>query len=223
MVGCFQLRQVGAEVRRAEVLVSGQEGCHDLLVFHGRDRAGRVHQGTAGLQSPRLRPRGCGVAAPASASGRPALRQRASGREASVPRSLQGGSTRRGRRSLDALRGVLGAHVDDRRAHPLAPCGGKASARPGCFSTATISPTSPISAARCVVLPPGAAHRSSTRSPCRGASARATAIAARDCGISSSHPSHSGARRCQTARRGSAPRGRRCARAASRRARWPSS
>ena len=30
-----------------------------------------------------------------------------------------------------------------------------ARARPGCFSTATISPSSPMSAARCVVLPPG--------------------------------------------------------------------
>ncbi len=44
-------------------------------------------------------------------------------------------------------------------------CAASASARPGWRSTATISPALPISAARCVVLPPGAAHRSSTRSP----------------------------------------------------------
>ena len=47
-----------------------------------------------------------------------------------------------------------------------------ASARPGWRSTATTRPSSRISAARCVVLPPGAAHRSSTRSPGCGSSAR---------------------------------------------------
>ena len=52
-------------------------------------------------------------------------------------------------------------------------------------------PRRAISAARWVVLPPGAAHRSSTRSPGCGSSARATAIAARDCGMN--RPcSHSG-------------------------------
>ena len=40
-----------------------------------------------------------------------------------------------------------------------------------------------MSAARCVVLPPGAAHRSSTRSPGRGSSAGATSCEARDCTV----------------------------------------
>ena len=48
-----------------------------------------------------------------------------------------------------------------------------------------IAPSLPISAARWVVLPPGAAHRSRTRSPGCGSRSSATAIAARDCGISS--------------------------------------
>src|SRR5680860_629793 len=55
-----------------------------------------------------------------------------------------------------------------------------ASARPGWCSTATTAPRSSISAARWVVLAPGAAQRSSTRSPGRGPSTRETAIAARD-------------------------------------------
>ena len=58
-----------------------------------------------------------------------------------------------------------------------------ASARPAWRSTATTLPRPSISAARWVVLPPGAAQRSSTRSPGRGASSRATVIAARDCGM----------------------------------------
>ena len=41
----------------------------------------------------------------------------------------------------------------------------RASARPAWRSSATTRPVSPIRAARCVVLPPGAAHRSSTASP----------------------------------------------------------
>ncbi len=72
-----------------------------------------------------------------------------------------------------------------RRPPPCArPCAASASARPGDGARRPRRPPSPpISAARWVVLPPGAAHRSSTRSPGRGASSRATVIAARDCGM----------------------------------------
>ena len=60
--------------------MSGQEGCHDALVLDGRDRARRVHEGTAAAQRPRSGGRGCPVGAARAPPGRPALRQRASGR-----------------------------------------------------------------------------------------------------------------------------------------------
>ena len=69
---------------------------------------------------------------------------------------------RRRRRDLDAA-----------RAHPLRGARAARAARPRWRSTATTRPRSSISAARWVVLPPGAAHRSSTRSPgCGSSSAR---------------------------------------------------
>ena len=105
--------------------MGGQEGCHDVLVLDGRDRAGRVHEGTAGLDARSLRRRGCRAGARASASGRPALRQRASGREASVPRSLQGGSTRT---RSKARRRVVASASAVRTSTIVAPmrCGGPA-------------------------------------------------------------------------------------------------
>ena len=82
-----------------------------------------------------------------------------------------------------------------------------ASARPGWRSTATSSPDPSISAARWVVLPPGAAHRSSTRSPGRGASSRATVIDARDCGMKLPR-SHSGEANASNGPSSTSPSGR---------------
>ena len=50
-------------------------------------------------------------------------------------------------------------------------------ARLGWISLETSRPRSPISEARWLLLPPGAAHRSSTRMPGRGAAASATDMA----------------------------------------------
>ena len=52
--------------------------------------------------------------------------------------------------------------------------------RPG-----TISPWSSMISARCVVLVPGAAHISQTRSPAAGASRGAARIAVKSCGVNS--------------------------------------
>ncbi len=101
-----------------------------------------------------------------------------------MPRSEHGGSTStRSKRPL--VRGGGVGDPDARRspAPMRAAVRRSASARPGWRSTATSSPRPSISAARWVVLPPGAAQRSSTRSPGRGASSRATVIAARDWGM----------------------------------------
>ena len=81
-----------------------------------------------------------------------------------------------------------------------------ASARPGWRSTATTWPSPSISAARCVVLPPGAAHRSSTGSPGCGSSVRATTIAARDCGMNRPALPERRTRTRRTARRARGPR-----------------
>ena len=67
-------------------------------------------------------------------------------------------------------------------------------------------PRPSISAARWVVLPPGAAHRSRTRSPGRGASSRATVIAARDCGMKRPGVPQRRVEGVERARRARAPR-----------------
>ena len=119
MVGCFQTGASAAQVVGREVVVGGQERRHDVLVLGGRDRAGRVDEGTAGLRTrrrPAARIRACSSA---SASGRPALRQRASGRDgerAEVAARRVDEHAVEGRRRL-RLGGVAGAHVDDVRAH----------------------------------------------------------------------------------------------------------
>ena len=157
----------------------------------GRDRAGRVDQVAAGPHHLRAALEDRRLQHDELVDVVRLLRQRASGRDASVPRSEHGGSTRtrsyaprgaRRRRRCGPSTHVAPMRLAVRRS---------ASARPSWRSTAMIWPSLRISAARWVVLPPGAAQRSRTVSPGRGSSARATACAARDCGMNS--PScHSG-------------------------------
>ena len=120
-----------------------------------RERAGCAHDPA------------CGAAArPARRHPRGVRRQRASGRPASTPRPLQGGSSRM--RSIAAL-----AHVQQvgrpppPRSSPRTAASVRSSsaARPGWRSTQTRWPRFSISAASCPDFPPGAAHRSSTRMP----------------------------------------------------------
>src|SRR4051812_1588396 len=112
-------RQVGAQVCRGEILVSGQEGCHDPLVLDGRDRAGRIHKDTAGPQRRRsgledraLQP-GKRLGAPGLAPARVGPR----GERSQIRAGRVDQDAVEGRR--DTLRRVLRAHVDDRRTHPL--------------------------------------------------------------------------------------------------------
>ena len=179
---------------------------HDVLVLGGRDRARRVDEGTAGPNGGRSGGEDVAPAARPAPAGRPALRQRASGREASVPRSLHGGST------------STRSNASPAAARRRRPCGRRRSSRPyarrsgaarrrgrGGARRRRSRPRCAISAARWVVLPPGAAHRSSTRSP--------------GCGRERARDGHRGARlrhqqarlplgrarTRRTARRGSAP------------------
>ncbi len=110
-------------------------------------------------------------------------RQRKSARACSVPRPEHGGSTSTRSNTAPSGRGLAASPSSTRTllaCRRFAVCCSRL-ARVWLRSTASTVPSPPISAARCVVLPPGAAHRSSTRSPACGASARATSIAARDC------------------------------------------
>ena len=190
MVGCFQTGTSAPRSVDGEVLVSGQEACHDVLVLDGRDRAGRVDEGTAGLQRGRAGVEDLRAGAPRAPRGRPALRQRASGREASVPRS-------RARRvdqhavegpSLERLGRVGGAHVDDRRAHPLRGAAQRVGAAGVASRRRRSRPRCPSARRGGSSCRPGAAHRSSTRSP--------------GCGRERARDGHRGARlRHQQARR----------------------
>ena len=133
------------------------------------------------LHAPRARP---GCRAPC-ASARRAARRACRG-PSTAGRRARG---RRRRRSCGSAASAVRTSTHA-RAHALRGARERLGA-PGWRSTATTRPSSPIRAARWVVLPPGAAQRSSTRSPGRGASARATAMAARDCGMNRPS-SHSG-------------------------------
>ena len=190
--------------------MSGQEG---------RSRRARSRRARSCRSSRRGYRRACSAAAPGREDLALELRERLAGARPCA--SARRGARRACRGPSTAGRRARGRTARRRRARPrpvvarrrssrpcARPCARSASARPGCRSTATISPSSPISAARWVVLPPGAAHRSSTRSPGLRARARGRRPSRRATAACSSPSSHSGAReRVERRRRGSAPRG----------------
>ena len=176
--------RLGGEVIEAEIGMGVQEGGDQLLVLSRGDGARRVdkhaartERSRAGGEDPGLRARHLadrlGRHAPAQVGACLQRAQPGAGRvdehaiEAPVPRPRPRGV------------GELDAHVCRARAAERSRA--RAPARRALRSTPRTSPRPCMSAARCVLLPPGAAHRSSTRSPGRGASARATSIAPRDC------------------------------------------
>ncbi len=127
--GRGERRGEGAEVvelERRDARPRGglEQGGDPVLVLAAGDRAGRVDEGPPGRSA-----RG-GAAQqlapgprPAARSSRGDLRQRASGREASVPRSEQGASRRtRSKPGAERRRGRVGLdHGDAAQAEPLAP------------------------------------------------------------------------------------------------------
>ena len=178
----------GTSSRRSsarEVPAPGEEPAHDVLVLGGRDRAGAVDQRAAGADGVRAgrEDRRLRLREPAPGWRRPCASGRRGGRRACRGPSTAGRRARGRTPPSCGCGGVRGPDGDARRRPSARAVRRSASARPGWRSTATTAPVSSISAARWVVLPPGAAQRSSTRSPGRGPTMRATAIAARDCGM----------------------------------------
>ena len=114
----------------------------------------------------RRRRRGSAAAArPAARSPPAATRQRRSGRPCSVPRPLHGGSTSTASNgpSVRGCGGVGGLDADDRLgAQALDGAAQRVGASRVALDRDDLA-RAPTSAARCVALPPGAAHRSSTR------------------------------------------------------------
>ena len=193
MVGCFQTGTLAAQVVGREVVVGGQERRHDVLVLGGRDRARRVDEGTAGPQRGRSggEDPGLQLGQRRGPSGLAPARVRARRERAEV-----------GARRVDehAVERVSCAVARRRR-----PCARRRCPRPyarrcgaarrrgrGGARRRRSAPSLPISAARCVVLPPGAAHRSSTRSPGCGSSDAARRPSRRATAASAGRRSHSG-------------------------------
>ena len=176
-----------AVLRQAEVLgMTGSRGASIwTLVLRRADRARRVHEPASRPQRrrPASRIRGCSAPAP-----RPAPGSCASARRGATGASRDPSTAGRPARGRSRCRKRLAPRPRPRRPRSRrrgAPRFARTSrARRGSCSTATTSPSSPISAARWVVFAPGAAHRSSTRSPGCGSTARATSIDPRDWGIS---------------------------------------
>ena len=110
--------------------------------------------------------------APRSASRRRRASAGRGARAASRARCTAGRAARgRSRRRRSKRLGVADDDAHARRAHPLRRSPAARGRGPRGARPRRSRPASPISAARCVVLPPGAAHRSSTRSPGCGSSA----------------------------------------------------
>ena len=104
----------------------------------------------------------------------------------STPRPEQGASTRtRSKPSSSAGSSSASAFTTVRAAPSRAAFSSSSRARPGCFSTAT---TSAPAAASCVAFPPGAAQRSSTRSPGCAPTAFPASCEPRLCGHGSLRP-----------------------------------
>ena len=170
-------RRAGSRARRSRKTV-------DLaLVLVRRDRARRVHERAARAHAVRGRVQQARLLAGQRARPPPSsFFQRTSGRDWSVPRSEHGGSS--STRSNSPSTSAASASRTSRMSRPAArssrraPSRGRRASRP------------PRPRRRCRSAPrgawpcaPGAAHRSSTRSPGCGSSARATSIDARDCGM----------------------------------------
>ena len=162
-----------------------------ILVLAPRDRAGRGRP--ACRPAPAASPRG---AARSSWTPRSRsiplgdLRQRASGREASAPRSEQGASRRSGSKPAPAAASFVASpsntvtpwrsrrtELPGRQSRRRAP---RRPARPR-----SPRPDPPSGSTICPVLIPGPAQRSSTCSPSCGSSTSTTAAEPRLCGVSS--------------------------------------
>ena len=163
--------------RRGEVGVGIQEGGDQALVLGRGDRARRVDKHATRTEGAGAGGEDRGLrAAPSRRSPLGVTRQRRSARACSVPSPEQGGST-----STRSNTAPSGARRAPRRRPRRGRCRRAAAARcaparrrgGGCARPRATSPAPSISAARCVLLPPGAAHRSSTRSPGLRARARA--------------------------------------------------
>ena len=207
---CVPQRRVGAQVVGREVPAFGQERLHDGLVLGGRDRAGGVHERAARAQRVRRRRAG---SPPARARAARAGRRTCASARRGARRACRGPSTAgrraRGRRragSCGPAASAVRTSIDSAGAHARRPCGAAPRrARRGARRRRS-APVPRISAARCVVLPPGAAQRSRTRSPGRGSSSRPTVIAARDCGMKRPSPPQRRVERVERARRARGPR-----------------
>ena len=150
------------------------ERVDDLLVLGRVDRADRIDDGPAGRTRSAARA-GARAAAPAAGSRAPAqVGPRGEDAEPGArrvdERAVEAGQARRAAR----------ARRPRRRVTFLAPSrttfARSSLARPACFSTATTSPAS------CVAFPPGAAQRSSVRSPSCDPTARPASCEPRLCG-----------------------------------------
>ena len=164
-----------ARTRRSSAAKSGRSArkrSHDALVLGRGDRAGRVDERAAGRSASAPGAQDRALQLGERAPGSPALL--APARVGARRRACRGPSTAGRRARGRRPRGSCGSAASAVRTSTLpapmrAAVRASASARPAWRSTATTAPRSSISAARWVVLPPGAAHRSSTRSPGCGA------------------------------------------------------
>ena len=170
-----------------------------------RDRADRVDERARRARAGAAPPRGSAPAGPpARRSPRAARASAGRGATAACPGRCTAGRPARGRTTPCAGGAAASPTTTSTLVAPIRVAisverRGPRRAR----STATISPSPPISAARWVVLPPGAAHRSSTRSPGCGSTTRATSIDA-----ARLRQDRAAARTARSRRRRTGPRGR---------------
>ena len=183
--GCCQTGRSERRSSAAEVRVLGEEGLHHALVLDRRDRARRVDQRAAGPQ--RLRPRAQDRALQRARAARAARRACASARPG-ARRASRGPSTAgrpaRGRRPAAPARRRRRRCAPRRWSRPCARRCARAPARARVALDRDDAPRGRPSA-----RPGGSSCRRARRTgrararPARGASARETAIAARDCGM----------------------------------------
>ena len=179
---CVGRGRSSGEVIEAEVGVGVQEGGDQVLVLEWGDRARRVDKHAARTEGARRRPRGSPPAR-APSRGRPPASPASAGRRApaACPAPSTAGRPARGRTpSLAVPGGVSDLDANAARTHALRGAHQRARAARVALDRHHLAPA--LHQRREVgVLPPGAAHRSSTRSPgagrarARRASRRATA------------------------------------------------